>query len=66
MIKMKEETLIKNCVTCGKEIIEGKNIKENWHLPMCDDCREIIMNYLMQKDKIDRIMRFRFKQEQNY
>jgi hypothetical protein len=58
---MKDETVVKTCVTCGKELVEGKNIKENWHLPLCDDCREIIFNYVTQKDRIDRIMRYRFK-----
>lgn len=58
---MKEETLIKNCLTCGKELIEGRNIKENWHKPICTNCREILLNYFMNLDRINRIIRFRAK-----
>lgn len=59
---MKEETLIKNCITCNKELIEGRNIKMDWHKPICNDCREILLNYFMNLERINRIIRFRAKQ----
>jgi len=58
---MKEQTTIKNCLTCNKDLIEGSTIKRNWHMPICNSCREILLNYHLNKDKIDRIIRFRAK-----
>lgn len=58
---MKEETVIKNCLTCGKELIESRNIKKDWHKPICNDCREVLLNYFMNLDRINRIIRFRAK-----
>lgn len=60
---MKEETTIKNCMTCGKELKEGRNIKLGWHKPICNDCREVLLNYFMNKDKIERVLRYRFTVE---
>ena len=47
------------CLVCGKQLIEGKNIKQNWHKPLCNNCRENVLNYFMNKEKIDRIMKAR-------
>ena len=58
---MVEQTLVKNCITCGTEFIEGKNIKENWHKPICNKCREVLLNYHLNEDRINRITRFRWK-----
>jgi hypothetical protein len=30
------------CTRCKKELIEGKNIYIDWHLPICKDCRKKI------------------------
>lgn len=43
---MKEQTLVKNCLTCGTKLIEGRNIKRDWHKPICNKCREVLLNYL--------------------
>ncbi|OGY23293.1 MAG: hypothetical protein A2172_03755 [Candidatus Woykebacteria bacterium RBG_13_40_15] len=47
------------CQTCGKELIEGLNIKKEWHIPLCVNCREIVMSYQIKKEQIDKIMRAR-------
>jgi hypothetical protein len=47
------------CETCGQDLIEGLNIKKSWHIPMCNNCREIIFTYQLKKEKIDRVMRAR-------
>ena len=28
------------CTRCKKELIAGKNIYENWHIPICRECRK--------------------------
>lgn len=47
------------CSGCGVFLIEGKNIKNNWHKPLCNNCREVVLNYLLNKEKIERTMRAR-------
>jgi hypothetical protein len=53
------QTKVKNCYTCGKELIEGSTIKRDWNKPLCTDCREVLLNYHLNKEKIDRVMRWR-------
>lgn len=60
------------CTRCDKELIEGVNIHEGWHLPICRDCRIKIMNEVRKgkwKDweldkKEKKIMKERYKEEQ--
>ena len=51
------------CVTCKEELIQGINVKQNFHKPLCNKCREIIYNYFTEKEMIDRIRKARFVRE---
>jgi hypothetical protein len=28
------------CTRCKKDLIAGKNIYEDWHIPICKECRK--------------------------
>jgi hypothetical protein len=30
------------CTRCKENLVEGKNIYKNWHLPICINCRKNI------------------------
>jgi hypothetical protein len=47
------------CETCGRELVEGHNVKKNYHIPLCEDCREIVNAYEINKEKIVKIMKAR-------
>ncbi len=47
------------CQTCNIELIEKVSVKLNWRKPLCFKCREILLNYHLKKDLIDRIMKSR-------
>ena len=59
----KEITVTDFCLTCNEILREDINIKRQWHKPLCNKCREILLNYHLKKEKIDRIMRARFVKE---
>lgn len=57
---MSRKIIVKDiCLCCGVELIEDENIKKNYHKPICNKCREVILNYFMNKDLIERIMKVR-------
>ena len=58
---MIEKSVVKNCMTCGIELVENKNIKKDWHRPLCNNCRDILLTYFTKKEEIERIIRFRAK-----
>jgi hypothetical protein len=64
------------CTRCKNELIEGENIYENWHIPICKKCRLMMIENgtwgtisgkeakIMQEryDREDRLLRKRFKE----
>lgn len=49
-----------DCKRCGEELIKGKNIYKNWHLPICIRCRvERVKNFKITEEE-RRIMNERF------
>lgn len=28
------------CTRCKKELIEGDNVRKDWHVPICQECRK--------------------------
>ena len=52
------------CTRCDDELIEGKNIHKNWHVPICTACREAMINHIGSfeiNEKEEEIMNKRFK-----